>query len=76
MPFAHDQPDNAARCRRAGVAEVIDRDKYNGASAATALGKILETKSYFVKAKEAARTVASEHGTKIACDAIECILAK
>jgi UDP:flavonoid glycosyltransferase YjiC (YdhE family) len=76
MPFAHDQPDNAARCRRAGVAEVIDRDKYNGASAATALGKILETNRYYQKAQEAAQIVASEHGTKIACDAIECILAK
>ena len=74
MPFAHDQPDNAARCRRAGVAEVIDRERYKGASAATVLGNILETKSYYAKAKEAAKTVASEHGTKIACDAIECIL--
>jgi UDP:flavonoid glycosyltransferase YjiC (YdhE family) len=74
MPFAHDQPDNAARCRRARVAEVIDRERYNGASAATALGKILENKRYHEKAKEAAETVASEHGTKIASDAIECIL--
>jgi UDP:flavonoid glycosyltransferase YjiC (YdhE family) len=74
MPFAHDQPDNAARCRRAGVAEVIDRERYNGASAATALGKILETRRYREKAEEAAQIVAAEHGTKIACDAIECIL--
>jgi len=74
MPFAHDQPDNAARCRRLGVAEVISRDEYTGSSAATALGKILETKTYTERAQQAAEIVAKEHGTRIACDAIECIL--
>ena len=29
VPYGHDQPDNAARCRRAGVAEIIQRDEYN-----------------------------------------------
>ena len=28
MPFSHDQPDNAARCARIGVARTISREKY------------------------------------------------
>ncbi len=39
MPYSHDQPDNAERCRRAGVAEVIDRDSYTAAAAAQKLKK-------------------------------------
>src|SRR6185369_9299389 len=41
VPFAHDQPDNAARCRRLGVAEAIDRKGYNADSATELLRRIL-----------------------------------
>ena len=74
MPFSHDQPDNAARCRRLGVAEVIARDDYVADSAAEMLGRISIRPAYKDKAKRAADIVRSEHGTKTACDEIERVL--
>jgi hypothetical protein len=76
MPFSHDQPDNAARCRRAGVAEIIDRDDYNADRAAKALNDILGDPSYRANAEPLKHIIESEHGTKTACDAIEDILTK
>lgn len=74
MPYSHDQPDNAARCRRAGVAEIIERDEYNAENAAQKLEQILKDKSYETNADEAARIVRAENGTVTACDAIEAVL--
>lgn len=74
MPYGHDQPDNAARCRRIGVAEIIRRDNYNARSAATELTKIFENPAYADKAKVLSEIVQSEGGTVAACDAIERIL--
>ena len=74
MPYSHDQPDNAARCRRAGVAEIIDRDSYTAESAARKLKKILDEPAYKSNAARAARIVRAENGTQIACDAIESLL--
>ena len=71
MPYAHDQPDNAARCRRLGVAEKISRGSYNAESAARMLTKISGNISYAQKAAECGRVVRSEGGTSAACDAIE-----
>lgn len=76
MPYSHDQPDNAARCRRAGVAEIIGRDSYNAESAARALGPILTDPKYRENAAALKRIVDAEHGTATACDAIEDILRK
>lgn len=76
MPYGHDQPDNAARCRRAGVAEIISRDKYNVDSAAAALRHILSDPKYRENAAKLKRIVDFEHGTSTACDAIEVILNK
>ncbi len=74
MPYSHDQPDNAARCERLGVARVISREKYNGATAAKELSEIFSDLSYKSKAVEAGEIVKAEHGTKTACDAIEDVL--
>ena len=41
MPFGHDEPDNAARCRRIGVAEIVRRSSYDASTASAALQKIL-----------------------------------
>ncbi len=76
MPYSHDQPDNAARCRRAGVAEIIGRDHYTANSAAKALKPILTDPKYRENAATLKRIVDSEHGTATACDAIEDILRK
>jgi UDP:flavonoid glycosyltransferase YjiC (YdhE family) len=74
MPFGHDQPDNAARCRRLGVAEVIARNSYDSESAAAALGRILSDPKYGDNARRVSEIVRTEHGTETACDAIEDVL--
>lgn len=76
IPFSHDQPDNAARCRRAGAAEIIGRDSYTAASAAKALKPILSEEKYRTNAAALKRIVDAENGTVTACDAIEDILRK
>ncbi len=74
MPYSHDQPDNAARCKRLGVARTIAREKYKAETAAKELRELLSDLSYKSKAVEAKKIVEAEHGTKMACDAIEDIL--
>ena len=74
MPYGHDQPDNAARCRRAGVGEMISRDSYNAESAGEMLQKILSNAEYSANARRLAEVVNSEGGSSAACDAIERIL--
>lgn len=76
MPYSHDQPDNAARCQRLGVARVIGRDDYNAKNASKELGRILKDLSYKAKAKRFQGIIESENGTKVACDAIEKVLEK
>jgi UDP:flavonoid glycosyltransferase YjiC (YdhE family) len=76
MPYSHDQPDNAARCERLGVARIISRERYNAETAAKELGALLVDARYRVNASEAARIVRAERGTQTACDAIEQILKK
>jgi UDP:flavonoid glycosyltransferase YjiC (YdhE family) len=76
MPYSHDQPDNAARCRRIGVARKISRDRYNAQTASAELTHLLSDPRYKQKAAEAARIVNSERGTATGCDAIESALIK
>jgi rhamnosyltransferase subunit B len=74
MPYSHDQPDNAARCKRLGVSKTISRDNYKAEFVAEDLRQILSDKSYKKNAADAKRIVDSENGTNTACDAIEDLL--
>jgi UDP:flavonoid glycosyltransferase YjiC (YdhE family) len=74
MPYSHDQPDNAARCKRIGAAEIISRDDYTAENAAAILKNLLGNLEYKERAVEASRKIRSENGTKTACDAIEAVL--
>lgn len=76
MPYSHDQPDNAARCRRLGVAEIVTRTDYNVETAAAVLEKVLSDSDYALRAEAVRQVVRSEHGTTAACDAIERSLAE
>lgn len=76
VPFSHDQPDNAARMRREGVAEIISRDRYSATAAADALDAVLKNRKYGERAVELKAIVDGEAGTRMACDAIEDILRK
>ncbi|MGC2235655.1 MAG: glycosyltransferase [Pyrinomonadaceae bacterium] len=74
MPYGHDQFDNAARCARLGVARRISRGGYTAEKAAKELRGLLSDLSYKANAVEASKIVKAEHGTTVACDAIEQIL--
>ena len=74
MPYSHDQPDNAHRVRRLGVAEVLGRRHYTAKAAAHVIGKLQSDPGYAEKARSVAVDVVAENGTSAACDALESIL--
>jgi len=74
MPYSHDQPDNARRVRRLGVAKVIQRKDYQGDLAARKIRELLQDTSYRERAREVATIVAGEDGVRTACDALEKLL--
>ena len=71
VPFAFDQPDNAARLQRMGVARVIARANYTGRRAHLELEHLLNDASYTERAAAVARKLAEENGVRAACEAIE-----
>jgi rhamnosyltransferase subunit B len=73
MPYSHDQPDNARRMRRLGVATVIKRADYRGDRAAGKIESLLADPKYSEKAAEIGAQVQSENGVCVACDALEAL---
>jgi rhamnosyltransferase subunit B len=74
VPFSHDQPDNAARCERLGLARVIPRSRYSRRTATAALSAIADDPSYAERAKAIGARVRAERGAETACDALETLL--
>jgi UDP:flavonoid glycosyltransferase YjiC (YdhE family) len=74
VPFSHDQPDNAARMARLGVARVIGRRQYSAATAAAALRELLDDPSYATRAVAAAAQIHREDGAAGAADIVEKML--
>ena len=70
MPYSHDQPDNARRMKRLGVARAIQRASYKPWRVARGIRAILAEPEYEQKAQSAARQLAQEDGVKTACDAL------
>jgi UDP:flavonoid glycosyltransferase YjiC (YdhE family) len=70
MPSAWDQPDNAARVARLGIARVIPRRRYTAPRVAAELQELLGDPQYVRRAAEVAGRVRAEDGVKSACDAI------
>jgi rhamnosyltransferase subunit B len=75
VPFAHDQPDNAARLVRLGVARVVPRARYRADRAAKQLARLLGDPAAAERAAAVGRRVRGENGTGAACDALERLLA-
>ncbi|MFK0733771.1 MAG: glycosyltransferase [Gloeotrichia echinulata HAB0833] len=71
IPQAFDQPDNAARLVRLGVARMLERQHGSASHIATELKPLLLDKNYAAKAAEVSRIVQAENGVVNACDAIE-----
>jgi UDP:flavonoid glycosyltransferase YjiC (YdhE family) len=74
MPYAHDQPDNAGRVRRLGIARTIARHSYTPARAAAELRHLLGKPVYGQRAAEVGAEIRREDGGRAACDALEGLL--
>jgi UDP:flavonoid glycosyltransferase YjiC (YdhE family) len=73
MPCTWDQPDNAERAARLGIARTIARNRYDPRRVADELRLLLEDPAYSRRASEIATKVRQEDGVKAACDAIEAL---
>jgi len=71
MPYSHDQPDNARRVRRLGIAKVIQRHRYRADTAAGLIGEMLAEPKYRERAAVIGAQVCAENGLREAGDALE-----
>ena len=74
VPFAHDQPDHAARIVRRGLGVRVARDRYDAASAQAALERVLGDPAMAERAEAVGARVRAEHGAQAAADALEAVL--
>lgn len=70
-PVAFDQPDNARRAARLGIARVLPFEKATAATLERELAVLLSGQEYARRASEAGDAVRREHGARSAADAIE-----
>lgn len=71
VPFGQDQPDNARRCVKLGVARTLALNRYTVARVVAELHELLANPAYSRRATEVGKQVQAEGGTPRACDAIE-----
>lgn len=72
--YGHDQPDNAARLVRMGMARSIPRERYNANTAVREIQNLLENRSYAERAAVIGAQVRNENGTARACDLLGRLL--
>jgi UDP:flavonoid glycosyltransferase YjiC (YdhE family) len=71
VPFAHDQPDNAERLRRLGIARTIPGRRYTVGRVGPALRELIHDAAYAERAAEVETRIRQENGVAAACDALE-----
>ncbi len=69
VPFSHDQPDNARRCRELGVAAVLSRSRLGESTLRTALREI-RRESYLSRAEGISDLLHVEDGAGAAAEAL------
>ena len=74
VPFAFDQPDNAAHAARLGCSRTLPRAKYYAARVSRELDILLTNPEHTSKARETARLLGMENGAAVAADLIEQVL--
>jgi UDP:flavonoid glycosyltransferase YjiC (YdhE family) len=74
VPFFADQPDNADRVGRLGMARTVARRSYSVPRAVSELSRLLGEESYALRANEVGRRVQHEDGIARACAALERLL--
>lgn len=75
VPHAHDQPDNAHRATRLGVARTLYPARVRARRLARELRALLDDPRYRARAEAVARSVAAEDGARRACEDIDALLA-
>ena len=70
VPYANDQPDNAARVARLGVGVVVARGKVSAGSLAGALRAVLQSEDLLLRAQALGRVVREESGASSAAQAL------
>jgi rhamnosyltransferase subunit B len=76
VPFWGDQPDNAARVARLGVARTLARKHYRAARLRKELAALAGQPSYAARAAQVGRTVARENGAEQTARLIDALLRK
>jgi rhamnosyltransferase subunit B len=71
VPFAHDQPDNAYRASRLGVARILPPARYRARRVAEELRILTSDPSFRQAAARVSAAVREEGGVSAACDALE-----
>lgn len=71
MPMGHDQPDNAARLKRLGVAESLSPHRYRARAVAAALGRLISSEQVKVNCRAAAERLNGSNAVVTACEVIE-----
>jgi len=74
VPFAFDQPDNAAHAERLGASRTLPRKAYRGHRVVTELRTLLEDRSYKDNARSVAERLRAENGAAVACDLLETVM--
>lgn len=76
VPYANDQPDNAWRLERLGVARTLYPKRYTARTAASELSSLLSHSHYATRATQIAAQVREEHGATTAVAVIESALTR
>ncbi len=71
VPYGMDQPDNAVRLFRLGVARVLPRRRYRARRAAREISKLMTDDRYREAACQAARSLRAEDAVQTTCEVIE-----
>src|SRR5262249_44712175 len=74
MRWACDQPDNAERAARLGIARTLPRHRYTPARVAAELHRLLNDPTYAQRASMVGVQVRQEDGARVACDALSELL--
>lgn len=74
VPHGFDQPDNAARLRRLGVAEILPAACYRASAASERLHRLTQQPVYRAHAEACAEMMRRENGAALAAEVIEAML--
>jgi UDP:flavonoid glycosyltransferase YjiC (YdhE family) len=73
-PCAWDQPDNAERAARLGIARTLPLERYTAVRVAAELRHLLKRPTYTQRASVVGEQVRQEDGARVGCDALSMLL--